>query len=830
MVHISELRVVLPMTVEEFRRAQRYANFKTNELNISESQGGQLLSILPYEHDVWGEGQYTHSLYRLGDRLPDWVSKLVPSNALVIDEKTWMAYPYIHTIISIPFFQKLKIEMWSMHANDDGSTDNILNFSGADLAVRKVEMVDIAFDEIPKRDYQEKLDPKLYKSKKTGRGPLRKEWQRGVKPVMCAYKMVKVDANYWGVQNRVEKLMLNGIRQVVLLTHRNAFCWLDEWFDLTYEEICDMEKTGRQRLKAAVKQLPIIDPATGKELVIEDEENGKRIEDKEHTDSDYSDTSDIEAEYFEAEMEWANQGADHFGTVLPPDIDIPQSSIQFSDVPERCAVCAARGNVIHSPVILCRTCREFFCQQCFSEFHVTPRLKAHVVHHVATSLMSRSQGISLESTGSSGGLSANDGFVIGTVVPSTKQEIAGNNGPIELDHQDWRVTKTSFNKQEDKILRDLGNPLRESKGPPRTTSKLWNSRTGLCALNSVGVLEFDNEGILPQEPISAGPDIGELSKHPNQLSEELFRTMASFHQTFAASYSLNTQLSAASQDLETSKGRLTQHISQENKVEEVMIDPYGIKQGDTTWDIGSYANMWEVTVLPTVNKSKEYAALYPQLRGLLEGLKHVQPREMSHEQRMAFWINIYHSLILHHVKFESWQVAYIVGGHPYSVLAIEHSVLRAHSHRPALAYLLPVHKFKKTDERSASALDHAEPLISFALCCGSRSSPVMRVYTGTDVRAELQASCKDFLLAAVGINRHKRVLLPKILHWYARDFSHDAQSLMEWISTQLPQEKKEALRQCLKKSGKQLRHHMTVLPYDWSFRYLFDRNIHDSFK
>jgi len=66
-----------------------------------------------------------------------------------------------------------------------------------------------------------------------------------------------------------------------------------------------MEQTRRQRLKATVKQLPIIDPATGKELVIEDEENGKRIEDKEHTESDYSDTSDtsdIEAEYFEAEV------------------------------------------------------------------------------------------------------------------------------------------------------------------------------------------------------------------------------------------------------------------------------------------------------------------------------------------------------------------------------------------------------------------------------------------------------------------------------------------------------------------------------------------------
>jgi hypothetical protein len=73
MVHITEIRVVLPMTVEEFKRGQRYANWKTNEYNTKEGQGGQLLSSVPYEHEVWGEGIYTHSLYRLGDRLPDWV-------------------------------------------------------------------------------------------------------------------------------------------------------------------------------------------------------------------------------------------------------------------------------------------------------------------------------------------------------------------------------------------------------------------------------------------------------------------------------------------------------------------------------------------------------------------------------------------------------------------------------------------------------------------------------------------------------------------------------------------------------------------------------------
>ena len=35
------------------------------------------------------------------------MTRLVPSNALIIDEKTWMAYPYVRTTISIPFFNKV---------------------------------------------------------------------------------------------------------------------------------------------------------------------------------------------------------------------------------------------------------------------------------------------------------------------------------------------------------------------------------------------------------------------------------------------------------------------------------------------------------------------------------------------------------------------------------------------------------------------------------------------------------------------------------------------------------------------------------------------------
>ena len=146
--------------------------------------------------------------------------------------------------------------------------------------------------------------------------------------------------------------------QVILLTHRHSFCWLDEWFDLTLEEVllfvwnkvqgnrelCSngcpnrpvfllisvlssflgfldsllcyfslaikcfndqsrfrvqisaREVLARQRLKATVKQPPVIDPRTGQEVIIEPE-----VPSSQDTD-DSDDASDIEAEYFEAEV------------------------------------------------------------------------------------------------------------------------------------------------------------------------------------------------------------------------------------------------------------------------------------------------------------------------------------------------------------------------------------------------------------------------------------------------------------------------------------------------------------------------------------------------
>ena len=65
------------------------------------------------------------------------------------------------------------------------------------------------------KDYKEEEDPKLYKSNKTGRGPLGTDWIENLRKnqrenkvtYMCAYKLCRVECNIWGLQAKLEKMV-----------------------------------------------------------------------------------------------------------------------------------------------------------------------------------------------------------------------------------------------------------------------------------------------------------------------------------------------------------------------------------------------------------------------------------------------------------------------------------------------------------------------------------------------------------------------------------------------------------------------------------------------
>lgn len=76
-----------------------------------------------------------------------------------------------------------------------------------------IDPIDIVKDPIPPHEYKAEEDPKLYKSVKTKRGPLSEDWIQEYKnnpgkyPIMCAYKLCKVEFRYWGMQSKIERFI-----------------------------------------------------------------------------------------------------------------------------------------------------------------------------------------------------------------------------------------------------------------------------------------------------------------------------------------------------------------------------------------------------------------------------------------------------------------------------------------------------------------------------------------------------------------------------------------------------------------------------------------------
>ncbi|KAL0597531.1 Phosphatidylinositol transfer protein alpha isoform [Plecturocebus cupreus] len=228
---------------------------------------------------------------------------LAPEGALNIHEKAWNAYPYCRTgecrldwrlelgprwtgcgqigqagdsagLCVPPAFSRLgkgvgggrfklmneymkedfliKIETW--HKPDLGTQENVHKLEPEAWKHVEAVYIDIADrSQVLSKDYKAEEDPAKFKSIKTGRGPLGPNWKQELVnqkdcPYMCAYKLVTVKFKWWGLQNKVENFIHKQERRLFTNFHRQLFCWLDKWVDLTMDDIRRMEEETKRQL------------------------------------------------------------------------------------------------------------------------------------------------------------------------------------------------------------------------------------------------------------------------------------------------------------------------------------------------------------------------------------------------------------------------------------------------------------------------------------------------------------------------------------------------------------------------------------------------------
>ncbi|XP_038891096.1 uncharacterized protein LOC120080496 [Benincasa hispida] len=263
-------------------------------------------------------------------------------------------------------------------------------------------------------------------------------------------------------------------------------------------------------------------------------------------------------------------------------------------------------------------------------------------------------------------------------------------------------------------------------------------------------------------------------------------------------------------------------------------NPYSIllDSEGTVRDIGPYKNFIHITRTSfDIRRLPECSSSIRKLRVLIHKLRNVDLSFLTYKQKLAFWINIYNSSIMH-AFLEHGQPSTIekllalmnkavlnVGGIVLNALAIEHFILR-HPSETETKYPLDE---KEMLLQHAYGLGYPEPNVTFALCRGSWSSPALRVYTPEEVVNELGLAKVEYLEASMGMTSKKKIMVPKLLQWHMKDFADDIESLLEWIYSQLPRSAtlKRSIMECLNGETKSPVHKMVeIQPYDSEFRYL----------
>lgn len=195
---------------------------------------------------------------------------------------------------------------------------------------------------------------------------------------------------------------------------------------------------------------------------------------------------------------------------------------------------------------------------------------------------------------------------------------------------------------------------------------------------------------------------------------------------------------------------------------------------------------------------------------------------LSRNELLAFWINVYNALIIHAMvengrpksstdRLQFYQSnKYHVAGHNLSLDDIEHGILRGN--RKTLLNFFGARPFGPRDPRRFFALTPIDPRIHFALNCGAKSCPPIKVFSESNLDAALDGAVSSFCEGELHVDMKTNVItLSKILDWYKVDFGNNQEERLKWLLPHVDSDNKTKLEILIRKGG----YSVVYAPYDW---------------
>ncbi|KAL3833408.1 hypothetical protein ACJIZ3_008144 [Penstemon smallii] len=395
------------------------------------------------------------------------------------------------------------------------------------------------------------------------------------------------------------------------------------------------------------------------------------------------------------------------------------------------------------------------------------------------------------------------------------------------------------------VQRSHSSLSQRSAMPNRTSPPLEAFGKALRACHSQPLSMMEYAQNASSNVISLAEHLGtRISDHipetPNKLSEEMVRCMSNIYCKLADPPLANHGISSPTSSLSSTSAfspkdqyDMWSPGLRNNSSFDVRLDnPFHV-EGLKDFS-GPYSTMVEVhCIYRDSQKLGDVEYLLQNFRSLISRLEEIDPKRMTYEEKLAFWINVHNALVMHaflaygipqnNMKrmFLLLKAAYNVGGQIVSADAIQTSILGCRMSRPGQWLRLLISsksKFKPGDERQAYAIQRPEPHLYFALSSGSHSDPAVRIYTPKRVFQELEAAKEDYIRATFGVRKDQKIILPKIVESFAKDSGLCHAGIMEMIQQSLP----ESMKKIIKKQNQlgKSKKNIEWVPHNFSFRYL----------
>ncbi len=255
-----------------------------------------------------------------------------------------------------------------------------------------------------------------------------------------------------------------------------------------------------------------------------------------------------------------------------------------------------------------------------------------------------------------------------------------------------------------------------------------------------------------------------------------------------------------------------------------------VSQADIAAELRTIIDQLKMEAFDTEKGLVNYRGLknsptYYRYKRVAAGLRHFDLASLrSREESLAFWINLYNSLVIDavisfgiakNVWEAGWgffrKAAYNINGLRYSADDMEHGILRDNNPHP----LLRLPQFATGDPRFNYAVVPVDPRIHFALVCASRSCPLITVYHASKIEEELEAAATTFINGGSVIVQPElgQVSLSRIFYWYQSDFGGRS-GVLKFILARL---REGAERDYLQQNTNKV--HLKYQKYDWSLNH-----------